>query len=592
MLSKNNNAHLGSIIEMLSYTGVSAVLADSRGRIVDFTPRFAVMSGNGKSSLTMNEIFDGLPELSSAVENGDLKLTLKSSGKEITGKRIRLDSADGFVAFVFNDKSEVESGSGPGQNPIVHASDDLVFQFNSAARVYYVSGNVERITGYRAEEFMSGRLHPLDIIHPDDRPALEKEFVDLFTTHKSTENAEHRIIKKNGEIAYLLKSWYALSDTKGNFSGVMGLSRDITKEKLLRERLQLFHSAFEHSNDAIIITGVDGKMIDVNSAFTNIYGYTREEAIGKSTAIVQSKHSTKEFYTEMWNSLTRDNQWRGEIINRKKDGTEIPIWLSITPIYLGEEKIGYMGIESDISERKNLEQQIIQTEKLATIGQLAAGIAHEIGTPLNIISGNAEFMLLDMKVSDPGHQELQTIIEQTKRMSLLMRQLLDFARPKVLSLQSTDINGVIKNVLNFIRLQFKKGEIEIVTRLEDNLPEVYGDPALLYQVFLNVIVNAFQAMARKGTLTIRTETAGKRKSVRKVKIEIADTGEGIPPEHLEKIFTPFFTTKEPGKGTGLGLAVTSRIVQEHNGTIDIKSEFGKGTVVTILFNAFQQTRKN
>ncbi len=587
MPPKKNNAGTNGVIEMLSYVGACAVLTDQNGKILYVTEKFAELAGSGSPNL--KAVFDGLPEFPLSPADGAMKLRVKTSGKVIIGKAVSSGPSDSVIAVVFKDNVDTEPAHHRIQ--VAYASDDLIFQFDVSARVYYVSANVERITGYRADEFLSGNLHPLDIIHPDDRPALEKEFRRLLMTHESTENTEHRILKKNGEIAYLLKSWYSLSDADGTFTGIMGLNKDITEERFLKERLQLFHSAFEHSTDAIVITGVDGKIIDVNGAFTKIYGYAREEAIGKATSMIQSRHSTREFYEQMWNSLERDGQWRGEILNRTKSGKEIPIWLNITPIYLGEKKIGYMGVESDISDRKGLEQQIIQTEKLATIGQLAAGIAHEIGTPLNIISGNAEFVLLDTKESEPGHQELATIIEQTKRISTLMRQLLDFARPKVLSLQPTDVNGVLTDVLNFTRVQFKKGDIEVSTRLEEGIPKVYGDPALLYQVFLNIVVNAFQAMTKGGALTIRTGAERVMDGRKKVTIEIADTGEGIRPENLEKIFTPFFTTKEPGKGTGLGLAVTRRIVEEHSGTIELKSELGKGTTFTIRFDAFEQNKE-
>ncbi len=364
-------------------------------------------------------------------------------------------------------------------------------------------------------------------------------------------------------------------------------------ERFLKERVELFRSAFENSTDAIVITNLVGTIIEVNDAFTKIYGFSRKEAIGKSTSLIQSKHSSVELYREMWESLSKNSQWKGEIINRRKDGAEIPIWLSITPIFLDGTKIGYMGIESDMSDRRNLEQQIIQTEKLATIGQLAAGIAHEIGTPLNIISGNAEFIQLDMKESDEGYQELTTIIAQTRRISALMKQLLDFARPKILSLQPVDINAIIKSVLDFVRLQFEKNGMSIETEFGNEISRVYGDPSLLYQVFLNVVINGFQAMSNGGKISITTypeapQSGSKDGNKEKVVIIVTDTGEGIPQENLGKLFAPFFTTKEPGKGTGLGLAVTHRIVQEHSGTISIESEVGKGTSVTIRLNAFRK----
>ncbi len=586
MLSRNNNVGVDSIIEMLSHTGANAVLSDMDGKILGFTQKFASVVEDCRRGLELGQFFDGLPQLPLAQSGGSLQLTVRKSGRGISAHPVCVNAGIEMLALLVTDDTGDYSRD-EERNPVPHASDDLIFQFNTAGRVYYVSSNVEAITGYNEDDFTSGRISPLDIVHPDDRPALERDFNDLFVSHRGTENSEHRIIKKSGEIGYLLKSWYALFDSRGRFSGVMGLNKDITKEKLLRERMRLFESAFEHSTDAIVITGTDGKIIDVNGAFTHTYGFSRGEAIGKSTSLIQSRHSTPDFYNNMWQALERDNQWRGEILNRRKDGTEIPVWLSITPIYYGDKKIGYMGIESDMSEQKNLEQQIIQTEKLATIGQLAAGIAHEIGTPLNIISGNAEFILLDMKESDAGYRELETIIQQTKRMSVLMRQLLDFARPKVLSLQNSNVNKLLDEVLSFVRLQFQRQDIGIETDFDRDLPGVYGDPALLYQVFLNIIMNAFQAMSKEGLLTVRTRTIAGGK-VEKLKIEIADTGEGIRQENLDRIFTPFFTTKQPGKGTGLGLAVTRRIIQEHNGEIDIKSTFGKGTTVTITFNAFRQ----
>ncbi len=587
MGSEKENTRLKGVVEIMSYAGICGVFADRYGRIVGSTQRFVEIGGNTVVGRNMNEVFADSPDLSSLANGKEAEFTLRHSGRQLYGKVISSLNEDDILGIVFHDFTERTIRSLPQLSQMLHAGNDLIFQFDRHGRVYYVSGNVEKVTGYTQEDFLNGKVHPLEIVHHEDKKRLKEEFEAIFLHHVSTENSPHRIVKRNGDIAYLLKSWYPLLDPDGRFSGVLSLNRDITSEKLLQRRLELFRSAFEHSTDGIIITTVDGKIVDVNDAFSKIYGYSRDEVIGRSTAIVQSRHSTREFYTQMWESLERFNNWKGEIINKRKDGIEIPIWLSITPIYLDGAKIGYMGIESDISDRKNLEQQIIQTEKLATTGQLAAGIAHEIGTPLNIISGNAEFMLLDMNESDKGYQELSTIIGQAKRISELIRQLLDFARPKLLSLQSVDINGVIQEVLNFVRLQFKQSAINSVEILDRDLPKVYGDPSLLYQVILNIVVNSFQAMRNGGELRVRTSAETGAQGKKDVFVSIEDTGEGIQPQNLQKIFTPFFTTKEPGRGTGLGLAVTRRIVQDHGGKIEITSKVGKGTEVRIWFKAFQ-----
>ncbi len=590
MKSEGIDSRLKGVVDVMSYAGICGILADKDGRIVASTARFREITGNGIANKKLTDVFSGSPELVSLINGKEVEFKLTGSGRRLFGRVMPPIGEEGVSAIVFQDYDEKRTEDASQPSHVPHSSDDLIFQFDADGRVYYVSGNVERITGYSHDDFIEGNLHPLDIVHPEDKPRIEEEFKEIFAKHHSVENSLHGIVKQNGEVAYLIESWYPLLNPDGKFNGVISLNKDITTEKLLQRRLELFHSAFEHSTDAIIITRVDGRIIDVNDAFTKIYGYSREEAVDKSTALVQSKHSTPEFYKQMWDSLQKFDNWKGEIINRRKDGTEVPIWLSIAPIYLDGTKIGYMGIESDISELKNLEQQIVQTEKLATTGQLAAGIAHEIGTPLNVISGNAEFMLLDMKESDRGYQELSVIIEQAKRISQLMRQLLDFARPKMLSLQAVDVNKVINEVLSFVSLQFQKSSIDIKTELGENLPMVYGDPAHLYQVFLNVVVNAFQAMQKGGGLRVRTRTDGEEAGKRRLVVTIEDTGEGILPENMEKLFTPFFTTKEPGKGTGLGLAVTRRIVHEHSGDMTIESEPGKGTAVTIWFKAFESQK--
>lgn len=591
MKSEEINSRLKGVIDVMSYMGICGLLADKDGRIVASTPRFREISGNGASHNRLSDVFKDSPEISSLQNGKEAEFTLTGSGRQVVGRVLPSSGEEGISTIVFQDwdKKTTEAASQPSH--VVHSNNDLIFQFDADGRVYYISGNVKKITGYSQNDFLDGKLRPLDIVQPEDKRRIEKAFREAFVEHHSVENTLHGIVKQNGEVAYLMESWYPLLNPDGKFNGMISLNKDITAEKLLQRRLELFRSAFEHSTDAMVITRVDGKIIEVNDAFTKIYGYSREEVVGMSTALVQSKHSTPDFYKQMWDSLQKFDNWKGEIINRRKDGAEIPVWLSITPIYLEGTKIGYMGIETDISERKNLEQQIVQTEKLATTGQLAAGIAHEIGTPLNIISGNAEFMLLDMKESDRGYQELSIIIEQAKRISQLMRQLLDFARPKMLSLQAVDINGVINEVLNFVRLQFQKASIEIETDLGENLPKVYGDPAHLYQVFLNVIVNSFQAMKNGGELRVRTRTGEEESGKSRIVMTIADTGEGILPGNMEKLFTPFFTTKEPGKGTGLGLAVTRRIVNEHNGDMSIESEVGKGTTVTIWFKGFESHKK-
>jgi PAS domain S-box-containing protein len=247
----------------------------------------------------------------------------------------------------------------------------------------------------------------------------------------------------------------------------------------------------------------------------------------------------------------------------------------------------------DVTDRVSLELGVQQAEKLAAVGQLAAGVAHQIGTPLNVISGSAEYLMMEWGTDRPRPQELEIIVSQTDRITKLIQQLLNFARPTRMAPQPIDLNDLLRDVLGLTEHQIAKERITIATDFQPDLPAIMGDENQLEQAFLNIVVNAWHAMPVGGTLTIRSRRASPgdrpRRSGRaapaSVEVIIADTGTGIPAEHLPKIFDPFFSTKGVGKGTGLGLAITRRIVEDHQGTIEVVSEVGRGTTFTIRLPA-------
>jgi PAS domain S-box-containing protein len=255
-----------------------------------------------------------------------------------------------------------------------------------------------------------------------------------------------------------------------------------------------------------------------------------------------------------------------------------------------------MAIE-DVTERVALEREVQQAEKLAVVGQLAAGIAHQIGTPLNVISGSAEYLMMEWGPDRPRPQELEIIVAQTDRIARLIRQLLNFARPAHLELRPLDLNALLQEALELTEHQIAKGRIEIRTDLFPGLLPIAGDVNQLEQAFLNIIINAWHAMPQGGVLTLRTRPAPAGERLRHVgdagapgvEAVIADTGVGISPEHLPRIFDPFFSTKGVGKGTGLGLAISRRIIEDHHGSIDVASEVGRGTAFTIWLPVGERT---
>jgi signal transduction histidine kinase len=222
--------------------------------------------------------------------------------------------------------------------------------------------------------------------------------------------------------------------------------------------------------------------------------------------------------------------------------------------------------------------QLVSSEKMASLGKLAAGIAHEINNPLGGILIYSSLMMEDLPAEDPKKGDLARIVQETGRCKEIVKSLLEFARQTEPKMEPTDINRAITEGLFFLENQALFHNIQIIKRLDPDLPLTIGNAGQLKQVFMNIIVNAAEAIQGSGMLTITTSPAADRRSVL---IEFTDTGEGIPEENLHRIFDPFFTTKDIGKGTGLGLATSYGIVEEHGGKIRVKSKVDEGTTFTI-----------
>ncbi|HZE95395.1 MAG TPA: ATP-binding protein [Planctomycetota bacterium] len=233
------------------------------------------------------------------------------------------------------------------------------------------------------------------------------------------------------------------------------------------------------------------------------------------------------------------------------------------------------GLRRKDEEMRRFNERLLQTEKLAAIGQLAAGIAHELNTPLASIAGYAEELGEIVRGSDGKIVQYTGVIRsQTERCKAITQSLLNFARKSEIRVQAVDVNAVVREAIDYLRFKKRAPQLRIETDLVD-VPPVQADPGQLLQVFLSILINAADAVEGGGTITVRTR-AGKE-----VQVAVSDTGMGIPPENLKKVFEPFFTTKEPGEGTGLGLSLSYGIVKQMGGTIDLRSKVGEGTEVTI-----------
>lgn len=239
----------------------------------------------------------------------------------------------------------------------------------------------------------------------------------------------------------------------------------------------------------------------------------------------------------------------------------------------------------DITEKVELQKQVQQSEKLAAVGQLASGLAHEIGTPLNIIAGRAEYMLRKTEKDDIN---LERIIHQIERITGIVSRLLDFTRPKSLEIRSVNLKGIVENTLAFFEHQLNEKKIVVSIEFPDTLPDIQADPDQIHQVLFNIILNAIQAMSKGGRLSVKVAQSKPRKGRleevgdRYIRITLSDTGVGIPEDEIPRIFDPFYSTKGPDQGTGLGLSVSHAIMRSHGGRIDVKSRLGHGTEFCLL----------
>jgi PAS domain S-box-containing protein len=376
-----------------------------------------------------------------------------------------------------------------------------------------------------------------------------------------------------------------------------GLKRFLLEEEVM-SKVRYISTLTENSADAIIGLDEEGKIVSWNRGAALLFGFQTNEVNGKSISVLSpQRHPTETFVSdqisyqqdamEILDRINRDGVVKNfEMECTTKTGQRVVV--SLTGSVLKDENgnsIGMALIMRDVTQLKQYEMELRQTEKLSFIGQISAGIAHEIGTPLNIILGNAEYLMMDTTSGEKNHEELKVIISETNRIAKLIQQLLDFARPKRMRPKAVDLNSEIRNVLQLLKSQLDKSSIELSLHLQENLSPILGDAAQLQEVFVNLIVNAIHSMESGGKLIISTELVN-GKDGNNIQVTISDTGCGIPEENLQKIFNPFFTTKEVGKGTGLGLAITQRIVQDHKGTITVKSKINEGTVFKLSFPVY------
>jgi PAS domain S-box-containing protein len=466
------------------------------------------------------------------------------------------------------------------QAALLEKATDAIIVCDIEHHIIFWNKSAVRMYGYNEDEVI-GR-NACDLLFKDSSPLLIEAEKKVMEDGEWMGEMYH--IAKDGREIIVESRWTLVRNIDGKPKSILVFNTDVTeKNRLLRDlderkkvehTLKMFAMALEEAPDGVQIVDLDGNVIYSNKTVEKIYGFSQEEFKGKH---VNELNEDPEFADKVIiPALNEKGHWSGELKVKHKNGKTVHVLINAS-IFADEfgKPLAMIGIIRDLTEQKEIEQlekQLLQSDKLATIGQLASGVAHEINNPLGNISLYTQMLL--KKIDDEStRNKLNIINDEADRAAHIVRGLLDFARPSEPIISPTDINGEISKLLRILKHELEYIKVNTIL---PQLPLIDCDPGQISQVIMNILTNSIQAITVNGNITIETKTENNN-----VEIIITDNGYGITRENLNKIFNPFFTTKKPGEGTGLGLSISYGIIKSHNGSIDVKSEVGKGTTFTL-----------
>ncbi len=433
---------------------------------------------------------------------------------------------------------------------------------NTRGIIIRYSQGLENILGYTARDVI-GR--PLAELAPSEsRPTLAT-LLDVVKTSNYVIDYQTTILHKDGSHLDIFISVYPLRDMRGRlYSYLVNMStqKTSTPPAILSEEFQMM---FRFSNDAVVITDRNGDIIDVNQMFLKMYGYEKEEVIGRNPRFLRSRHSTKELYKKMWSDLLNPEKgfWKGEIINKRKDGTEIPVFLSINAIADREGRIkNFLGIAFDMSRQKELDR----------IRRLYVDyFIHDLKGPITAIINNAELLKINLadRLSEKDAKRLRTIITCSERINLLTEDVLEYMRVQegspILRKERVSLASIINDIILLFEMYRKTlfiNDSDYAEWIDKNDIELYVDPEKFRRILYNLLSNAYKNAASEIRLSVKTEEDGYR-------FRIWNDGIGISHKEAEKVFDAFYQTKEGVRtgGAGLGLSIVKSFISLHNGKV-------------------------
>ncbi|MBI5248041.1 MAG: PAS domain S-box protein [Desulfomonile tiedjei] len=446
------------------------------------------------------------------------------------------------------------------------------------------------LTGFTRDEVVGRSSFDIDIwADLKDRERLVAELVK----HGRVNNLQAKFRLKDGRVRTGLMS--ASVTTINGVPHILSITRDIDDLKRAEEDRTRLATAIDQAAEAVVITDTDGTIVYVNPAFERTTGYSRDEALGKNPRILKSGQHDEKFYKHMWETIASGQVWSGHLITRKKDGALFEEEATISPIREdGGEIVNYVAVKRDVTKEVSLQKQLLQAQKMEAIGTLAGGIAHDFNNLLQVTLGYSELLLHEKKEDNPEYADLKKIFSAARNGADLVQRLLTFSRKVEPKLIVLNLNRMITQVDKLLRRTIPK-MIEVHLDLDSGVAEIQADPTQMEQILMNLAVNARDAMPDGGSLTIGTRNTTLDEEYCSfhagavpgdyVLLTVSDTGHGMDKETVGHIFEPFYTTKELGRGTGLGLAMVYGIVSQHGGHIACYSEEGRGTTFTVYFPA-------
>jgi PAS domain S-box-containing protein len=460
---------------------------------------------------------------------------------------------------------------------LVEASSDAIWTVDRRGLFTSVNDVTVELSGRSRAELLGRSAIPL--LAPEDQQTVAGHFRAVLGGKR--ERYQCHIVRKDGS-RRLLSVANSPITMQGTVTGILGVVRDLTDERARSEAFARLEARYarlvDSAEDAIATMDEEGHLTSVNRALEKVTGRPRAQLIGTNFVEILRPSERAELWRLFAATLGGERQ-RREVRFTRPDGAQRIAMVLATPLVEGGRVTGVLAVARDVTDERNLQEQVVRREKLVALGELVGGVVHEMNAPLQTILSNAQ--LVEQLGATPEILEAaKAVAGEARRASRIVNKLLTFARQNPAERMSTDVNQVLEDTLELRRYPLRVQDITLEVALDPALPDTWADPFQLQQVFINLLGNAEQAVARHaGPRVIRVRS---RREGDEAVVSVADTGPGIAPEHLPHIFNPFYTTKPRGSGTGLGLSIADGIVREHGGTIRVQSDLGHGATFEVV----------